>query len=159
MEEFEYIYEQNKKLDKMFIKKYNHDDLVRKNKIELLVEIGELANETKCFKYWSSKKPNMELVELEYADCLIMTFCFFNLLNINLSEDFSYVEDLDIIDSFAKIYSLASSFYYLEDKDTIKLLFVYLLNLGYKLGFTNDDIRRMSEEKIKRDMDRFKENY
>ncbi len=159
MQEFENIYEQNKELDKMFIKKYDHDDLVRKNKIELLVEIGELANETKCFKYWSSKEPDMALVKLEYADCLIMTFCFFNLLNIELSDGFPKIESMDIIYLCGKIYALASKFYYDEKKETIKLLFVYLLDLGYKLGFNINDIKEMSEEKIKRDMARFKENY
>ncbi|HOH68301.1 MAG TPA: dUTP diphosphatase, partial [Bacilli bacterium] len=35
----------------------------------LIVEIGELANETRCFKYWSNKGPSPREVLLdEYAD-------------------------------------------------------------------------------------------
>ena len=160
MIEFNEIYKANNELDDMFIKKYDHVDLVRKNKIELLVEIGELANETKCFKYWSSKKADMSLVEMEYADCVIMTLCFFNLLKIKLDDQFPEITDnLDDISIFAKIYSLASNFYYQEDASIIKELFVYLLKLGYHLGFNNDDIKRICMKKINCDKERFREDY
>ena len=79
MKKYQKIYDENKKLDAMFIEKFNHKDLIRKNKLELLVEIGEFANETKCFKYWSKKNPQKDLMGEEYADCIIMTLCFFSL--------------------------------------------------------------------------------
>ena len=40
IEKYNVIYSDNKKLDKVFIEKYYHDDFVKKNKLELLVEIG-----------------------------------------------------------------------------------------------------------------------
>ena len=42
-------------------------DYYKKNCIALLVELGEFINETKCFKYWSIKKPDKEKV-LELAN-------------------------------------------------------------------------------------------
>ena len=37
--------------------------------LALIVEIGELANETRCFKYWSNKGPSAkEVVMDEFAD-------------------------------------------------------------------------------------------
>ena len=46
------LYENKIKLDEYFIKEYgNSEDIILKNKLELLVELGELANESKCFKY------------------------------------------------------------------------------------------------------------
>ena len=65
------VYKKNNELDDIFISKYSSDkEMFKKNKIELLVEIGELANETKCFKYWSKKEPVRELVleESDYRD-------------------------------------------------------------------------------------------
>src|SRR5690625_2367570 len=39
--------------------------------VALLVEIGEMANETRCFKYWSNKEPSKKKVILEeYVDCM-----------------------------------------------------------------------------------------
>ena len=157
MKKFQEIYDENKKLDAIFIAKYDHDDLVRKNKLELLVEIGELANETKCFKYWTKKEPNKELVEEEYADCLIMTLCFFSLLHIELDEEYNYLfNELDTIDIFAKLYSLASDFYYSESRDTIKKIFVILVNLGYQLGFNDEKIINITLKKIITDKERLK---
>ena len=84
------VYERNKILDQIFIDKFEKidKDMYKKNKLELLVEIGELANESKCFKYWSNKPMDMELVKMEYADCIIITLYFFNIMNISLDEEF-----------------------------------------------------------------------
>ena len=51
------IYEVTKQIDEQFALHYGNDDeIVRKNRLELLVELGELANETRCFKYWSMRQ-------------------------------------------------------------------------------------------------------
>ena len=76
------VFESNKELDKMFNSAFPDTEMVKKNKLELLVEIGELANETRYFKYWSSKPMDMDLVKMEYADCIIITLYFFNIMNI-----------------------------------------------------------------------------
>ena len=156
MEKFQKVYDENKKLDELFITKFDHDDLVRKNKLELLVEIGELANETKCFKYWSSKKSDKKKIEEEYADCIIMTLCFFDLLNISLDEDFLDYFELDVIDCFAKLYQLASDFYYSASSKVIKEMFSLLLYLGHNLGFNDDKIVKICLDKIICDKERLK---
>ena len=58
------IYNRNKKLDDIFMNKYFNIEskYYEKNCLELIVELCELANETKCFKYWTVKKPDKELV-------------------------------------------------------------------------------------------------
>lgn len=57
LKRWENYYQKNKKLDEEFNSKYqeNEPEFYEKNCIELLVEIGEFINETKCFKYWSIK--------------------------------------------------------------------------------------------------------
>ena len=70
MKDWQIIYNENKKLDKKFFDLYGNDiDYDKKNKIELLVEIGEMVNESRIFKYWSDKKVNYEALLMEYADC------------------------------------------------------------------------------------------
>ena len=160
MKIYEKVYEENKKLDKMFDTTFLDREMYKKNKLELLVEIGELANETKFFKYWSSKKMDIELVKGEFADCVIMSFYFFNILNISLDEEFKEItNDYDKVDIFGRLYQLASDFYLHDNKEIIKEFFATLIKLGHMIGFTDSDIIDLSLNKITRDMKRFEENY
>lgn len=154
IEKYIVIYEDNKKLDKVFIEKYNHPEFVKKNKLELLVEIGEFANETRCFKYWSKKNVDYELVGYELADTIIMTLCFFNYLSIDLNRVCIDKIDKSVIDLFFEVYELAIKFAENEKDKVIIKIFVLLINIGYYLGFTDDDIVNFCHNKIKRDLER-----
>ena len=57
MIELSEIYKETKYLDELFDKQNNIRDevVIKKNILELLVEIGELANETRCFKHGLQK--------------------------------------------------------------------------------------------------------
>lgn len=152
---FNDVFKANKELDKMFDVTFQDNEIVKKNKLELLVEIGELANETRFFKYWKNVPMDLDLVKGEYADCLIMAFYFFNIMNISLDEEFMEIGDYDKVDIFGRLYKLASDFYYNGDKNIIKEIFVTLINLGYLIGFTNDDIIQASMNKINKDKAKF----
>ena len=156
---FNGVYEANKELDKMFDNSFVDPEMVKKNKLELLVEIGELANETRYFKYWSKKPINIELAKGEFADCFIMTLYFFNIMNINLDEEFKKIGKYNKVDIFARLYKLASDFYYDDSKDIIKEFFSTLITLGYIIGFTDEDIINLSLAKIERDKERFEEGF
>lgn len=78
MNAYRRIYENNKRLDEIFIRKYeNIQNFYEYNCIEMLVELGEFVNETKCFKFWSTKSPNREKVLEEYADCITMALVMY----------------------------------------------------------------------------------
>ena len=154
---FNDVLNSNKELDAMFNNRFPDLEMVKKNKLELLVEIGELANETRYFKYWSNKPMDMELVRGEYADCIIITFYFFNIMNINLDEEFLNIDNYDNVDIFGRLYKLASDFYYNEDKKIIKEIFVTLIELGYMIGFNNNDIIDACMMKINKNKAHFKE--
>lgn len=161
MKEFLIIYEENKKLDKLFDEGYNikDEETIKKNKLELLVELGELANETKCFKYWSLKQSNRENIKEEFADCLLMVLLFCNMLNINLDESFPKIEEKDIIVQFNTLFYLSSTLMENFKKETIKLILSNLINLGYLLKLTNEDIISSSLAKINKNFQRFKEGF
>ncbi len=145
----------NKELDEMFNNTFPDDEMVKKNKLELLVEIGELANETRYFKYWSNKPMDMELVKGEYADCIIIAFYFFNIMNINLDEEFRKISNYDNVDIFGRLYKLASDFYYQDDKEIIKEFFVTVIELGYMIGFNNEIIINACITKINKNKAHF----
>ena len=154
---FNNIYKENKELDKMFDDTFKDDEIIKKNKLELLVEIGELANETRYFKYWSNKPIDIDLVKGEYADCIIMTLYFFNIMNISLDDNFNEINNYDKVDIFGRLYKLASDFYYNNDKEIIKEIFVTLINLGYLIGFNDKNIIDACVYKINKDKAKFKE--
>ncbi len=62
-----------KALDEEIAKQHGitYESTASRRVLALLVELGEFANETRCFKYWSYKGPSAKEVVLdEYADGL-----------------------------------------------------------------------------------------
>ena len=147
------VYKKNKVLDDIFIKLFEDKDMFKKNKLELLVEIGELANETKCFKYWSNKTPNKDLVLEEYADCIIMTLYLHNYYNLEL-EDIEYNRITDINDQFAYLYKLSTDLYFNDNKETIREILFNLLNLATLLNISKDEIIESTLMKINKETTR-----
>lgn len=152
---FNDIFTANKELDEMFNNTFIDSEMHKKNKLELLVEIGELANETRYFKYWSTKPVDMDLVRGEYADCVIMTLYFFNVMNISLEDDFPQIDQYDKVDIFGRLYKLGSDFYYNDDRNIIKEFFSTVISLGYMIGFNDEDIINACMEKINKDKNLF----
>lgn len=152
---FNDVFKANKELDEMFNTSFPDSEMVKKNKLELLVEIGELANETRYFKYWVNKPMDMELVKMEHADCIIITLYFFNIMNISLDEEFMKIDEYNNVDIFGRLYKLASDFYYNDSKELIKEIFVTIINLGYLIGFNDNDIINACMTKINKNKARF----
>ena len=71
--DFSLLYEKQKGLDENIASNHHVTYASTRNRriIALLVEIGEFANSTRCFKYWSNKpSETKERVLDEYADGL-----------------------------------------------------------------------------------------
>lgn len=63
------------------------EDVFRKKSLALLVELAELANETRCFKFWSIKGPSERHVLLEeYVDSIHF------LLSLGIEKDLDMLE-------------------------------------------------------------------
>ena len=72
----------------------------------LLVELGEFANETRCFKYWSLKGPSPKEVILdEYADGLHFLLSLGIPLGVSQYKHFFHeVEEKDLTEAIHKVY-------------------------------------------------------
>ena len=149
MFDFGNIYKTTKHLDDLFAKNYDHnEEIICKNRLELLVELGELANETRCFKYWSTKQESdKEKVLEEYIDCLFMTLYFCNITGISLDEEFPKTSDLDLIDTFLNLFKYSSNISEVPSKDEIKIVLVELDHLAKLLGFSVEDLERVTKIK------------
>ncbi len=159
---FENIYRETKYLDDLFLQQYaiKSPDIIRKYKLELLVEFGELANETRCFKFWSKKqKGEEEKVLEEYIDCLFMALYFSNITGITLDEEFPPSLNGDVIDTFISLHKFASAISETPTKDEVKRVLVELDHLAKLLDFTIEDLERVTIKKEKIILDRFNTEY
>lgn len=116
--------------------------LLSKKVLALNVEIGELANETRCFKFWSDKKASSKDIILEeYVDCLHF------ILTIGLEKNFEDISsivtkdiDYEVTEQFLNLYIDINDFVVCSSKDHYITLFEDFLGLGKALGFTEEEI-------------------
>ena len=162
MLELKNIYKETKYLDELFGEQYDikAPEIIRKNKLELLVEFGELANETRCFKFWS-KKQNGEKEKIleEYIDCLFMILYFCNINDVSLDETFESPEKLDLIDTLLKLYDYGCILNKEMNKIIVKKLLVEIIYLSELLGFNLDDLEKGTINKSKIIQKRLKGDY
>lgn len=138
------LFELQKNLDEHI--RENHglwgQSLLSKKILALQVELAELANETRCFKYWSDKKPsNREVILEEYVDCLHF------ILTLGLEKNFTNIEldskephQYNIITQLLNLYIDINDFVVCSSKDHYITLFEDFINLGRILGFTAAEI-------------------
>lgn len=139
------LFVMQEKLDHHIMEQHNlyGKTLFSEKLLALQVEIAELANETRCFKFWSNKGPSSnEAILEEYVDCLHF------ILTIGLEKGYSDAVftipkeniDTDITDQFLNIYIDINDFIICSSKDHYETLFEDFLCLGSSLGFTEIEI-------------------
>lgn len=130
-----------KKFDELVVKsrKLNNDDLFVKKVQALKVEIAELDNEIKVFKYWSDKKMNRDKALEEFADCVHFA--------LSLGNDLGYTEhhytNSKPIDLTTLSLGLTNAVTFLsahQTKGQMQTVFNLLLKYGYQIGFTEDEV-------------------
>ena len=135
------IYVKNKILDEIFYEKFKYDNkMFEKNCIELIVEIAEFANESRCFKYWAKKSINKDDVLEELADCIMMCLYFYNYLNIEEIEIRNYNFSNDILISLNDIFKLSTLLIDNIDKENVIKIFNYLIYIGKLLNLSEEEI-------------------
>lgn len=111
--------------------------------LALLVELGEFANEQRCFKYWSSKPSSGKNVMLEeYIDGLHFIISIANSLNIDFKK-YNFIEqdnhsELSLL--FVNLFASVTTLFTSRTNETFyKLLNIYF-SIGKRCHFTNNDI-------------------
>jgi dimeric dUTPase (all-alpha-NTP-PPase superfamily) len=151
-----------KELDLRIVSQHNlqSENLIQKKILALQVEIGELANETRCFKYWSDKGPSTkEIILEEYVDCLHF------ILSIGLEKGFSDINiepksvDTSLTEQFLNLYIDLNDFIICLSHDQYLTLFDDFISLGIALGFTDSDIENAYLEKNNENHSRQENGY
>lgn len=137
------LFDKQKQLDDKILKEHSLEEcnLLGPKTLALLVELGELANETRCFKYWSKKAPSPhEAILEEYVDCLHF------ILSIGLHEGYTDIAPCQAepvkekTELFLEIYRKTNQLQENSSKDKYIALFEAFLALGKKLGFDSEMI-------------------
>lgn len=153
------------KLDQKILETHqlHEQDLVPAKILALQVELGELANETRCFKFWSLKSASSKEVILEeYVDILHFA------LSIGLDKGYDQqlplesVEDHGFssqIEAFSQVYASTVRFAQEESYGNYKDVFQGLIQLGALLGFSQQEIEEAYLEKNRINHTRQEEGY
>lgn len=128
--------------------------------LALIVEIGELANETRCFKYWSNKGPSTKDVIMdEYADGLHFLLSLGIPLNIDFYQYNLVKLDDNLTDLFILMYKKAISLRDNYTKENYIAVMQLYLNLALSINMTSDDIIISYRKKLSVNHKRQETNY
>lgn len=156
------LYELQAELDDEIAKNHHicYECTHEKRLLALTVEIGELANETRCFKYWSNKPASSkEIVLDEYADGIH----FFLSLGIPLNAskfEYELVENKEELTvQFHNVYHLICELREHYDLIHYERALQYYLNLVLSLGYSGKDIIDSYLSKLEVNHKRQETNY
>lgn len=133
------LFQLQENLDKRITEEHGlyGEPLLSKKVLALQVELAELANETRCFKFWSNRKPSdKETILEEYVDCLHF------ILTLGLEKGFTDIEledkelQFDLTTQFLNLYIDINDFVVCSSKDHYITLFEDFLTLGKMFDFT-----------------------
>jgi len=160
--------EAQKKLDIRIFKNKGIKEYPFKNiKLALLVELGELCNEDKCFKYWKKHREiDRNKILDEFADCLHFALSLenyyldkgekFKIDNYNFEDAVKYVKTNkqtlnDRVEGFLYVYN--SMF------DNTRYILVNIVALGLLLGISLQEMEQAYYKKNKVNYKRQEEGY
>lgn len=164
----EKMYKMQSELDKYIIKNrkivMSEEELLEKTILALLVEVGELANTTRCFKHWSTKgMMEKEIILDELADVWHFYLSLGNQMIIKTDKPLA-LTGYTLTQLFIKTYEKASRLTEIESsslfiRNTYKSLGVLIHSLGKELGFTDAEVEQAYLKKHEENYRRQREGY
>ena len=141
-------------------KKINHDVFLEKG-LALLIELAELANETRCFKFWSEKGPSdKEIILEEYVDSIHF------LLSLGIEMNHDQLEkwppnhmDESLTLLFLRTQSSINHFLLEPTLDNYKDVWSWYGAIASNLGFNHNDVVQAYIDKNKKNYERQRSGY
>ena len=156
------ILELQKQLDNNIHTKHNINpkEVFEKRRLALIVEVCEMINVNRCFKFWSLKKDyDKQVLGDEFVDCL--HFILSISLHFNLDQTEYEIKDVVYDDNelTLKVLYLISLAGKIESKDDWKKFIIQLFELAFTFGFTAQDIIDFYIKKNQVNFKRQQDNY
>ncbi|KKI91764.1 dUTPase [Bacillus sp. SA1-12] len=160
---FTSLFEMQHKLDTKIETQHQleNESLIERKILALLVEVGELANETRCFKFWSLKPPApIDVILEEYVDGIHFILSLGLEINVDPSLELEEIHaERSATEQFLNVYQTITAF---KDKQTLQLykkMFEGYLHLGHLLGFSMEQIVHAYVSKNEVNHERQKQGY
>ena len=162
--QLEKLFKMQKDLDHHIEEKHNlkNEDLFNRKVLALFVEIGELANETRSFKFWSVKPSSpKEVILEEFVDGIhfILSLGLECGFNKTLNEISKGETSSDVTNQFLAIYNALSIFQKSKSIEDYISLFKGYLQLANLLGITNEEMEKAYFKKNEVNYQRQRNNY
>ncbi len=164
LEQLKELLEMQRELDNAILKEHGNvydRNIAEKNKIALLVELGEMMNELPTyFKHWKfTAENNREKALVEYVDALKFELSLFNYYK----ETVEYMNEYDnygkLIKSTLKLSEVLLTCIICLSESEVKLSLEWLFNIGNYLGFTWEEIYKAYKAKNAVNYERLKNGY
>lgn len=141
------------KLDARIMAEHNvgYNDTKNERLLALFVELAELANETRSFKYWSNKAASSKEILLEeYADGIHFFFSVALAYNLTLPEVITSEEqsEKDVTLLFLNVFQALNDFAAEQDTNSFVTSLKAYLTLAKALTFTSSAIKAAYEAKM-----------
>lgn len=159
------LYVQQEKLDKEIQEKHNISYSSTRNDrfLAFLVELGEFANATRCFKFWSFKpSESKERLLDEFADGLHFILSIGIDLKLKIDEieiDLNDSKEKKTTDYILETYSNFITFINEQDYDNYILTFESFFKIIFSLKFSDSDVLNAYYLKLGVNFKRQENNY
>ena len=156
------LFEMQEELDR-FIQSNRgvNEDVFRKKGLALLVELAELANETRCFKFWSTKGPSERKIILEeYVDSIHFLLSLGIEKHLNTLETWpSAVNQKDLTELFLGTQQKILKFMDNYSMSTYQEIWSWYGGIANALDFSYDEVLEAYISKNETNYKRQKEGY
>lgn len=155
------LFEMQRELDSFIqqTQKINRDVFQEKG-LALLIELAELANETRCFKFWSTKGPSAKEVILEEFVDSIHFILSLGIEKSLILESWPEVQmEVDLTTCFIRTQEVILQFIQKPNLNTYSEVWQYYSVLAHQLGFSGEDILTAYIAKNEKNYERQKTGY
>jgi len=144
------LFTMQKELDDFIEQTQNiQQDVFQEKGLALMVELAELANETRCFKFWSTKGPSArEVILEEYVDSIHF------ILSLGLLKGYTAIEKWPVVEesrnltaTFLETQNVILSFIQQPTEGRYLAIWQCYGILAHNLDFTFEDVVRAYIEK------------
>lgn len=138
-----------------------NEDVFQRKGLALIVELAELANETRCFKFWSNKGASeREVILEEYVDSIHF------LLSLGIEKKLDYLEvwpqsnlKQEITEIFLMTNSAILDFLTNPSENRYEKLWIMYGAIAEKLGFSSEEVLNAYISKNETNYERQKNGY
>ncbi|MDN4493636.1 dUTP diphosphatase [Ureibacillus aquaedulcis] len=155
------LFRMQRELDSFIEKTQNvQRDVFKEKGLALMIELAELANETRCFKFWSTKGPSeREVILEEFVDSIHFLLSLGNAKGLSLEEWPEVKNKEDLTDWFLKTQEAILTFIQNPTKNSYQDVWQYYGVLAFNLDFTLEDIIQAYFEKNEKNYERQRNGY